>query len=168
VATDDRAEPTPRADDDAVIDPSPSGVATTAARALALGAALTSSDALLGIEEDLPEVGIEQLPPYWGGWEDRQAVFERSDAILATHDVLADVRDREQPDGPIASDDGAVPERDPRRAVWAQVASEPTAENAVAFLRMLMTDNEPVASLCPIGVTIDGSLLQTLLHGPSS
>ena len=146
MATGDRAEPTPRADDDAVVDPSPSGVATTAARALALGAALTSSDALLGIEEDLPEVGIEQLPPYWGGWEDRQALFERSDAILATHDVLADVRDREQPDGPIAIDDGAVPERDPRRAIWAQVASEPTAENAVAFLRMLMTDNEPVAS----------------------
>jgi hypothetical protein len=146
VATDDPEDPTPRADDDAVVDPSPSGVATTAARALALGAALTSSDALLGIEEDLPEVGIERLPPYWGGWEDRQALFERSDAILAEHDVLADVRNREQPDGPIAVDDGAVPERDPRRLVWAQVASEPTPENAVAFLRMLMTDNEPVAS----------------------
>lgn len=146
MATDDRAEPIPRADDDAVVDASPSGVATTAARALALGAALTASDALVGIEEDLPEVGIERLPPYWGGWEDRQALFERSDAILAAHDVLADVREREQPDGPIAVEDGAVPVRDPRRAVWAQVAAEPTAENAVAFLRMLMTDNEPVAS----------------------
>ena len=146
MATDDRAEPIPRADDDAVVDPSPSGVATTAARALALGAALTSSDALFGIEEDLAEVGIERLPPYWGGWGDRQALFERSDAILAAHDVLADVRDREQPDGPIAVDDGVAPERDPRRAVWAQVASEPTPENAVAFLRMLMTDREPVAS----------------------
>lgn len=146
MATGDQAEPSPRADDDAVVDPSPSGVATTAARALALGAALTGSDALLGIEEDLTEVGIERLPPYWGGWEEREALFERSDAILAAHDVLADVRNREQPDGPIAIDDGAVPEREPRRAVWAQVASQPTPENAVAFLRMLMTDNEPVAS----------------------
>jgi hypothetical protein len=75
VATDDQDEPGPRADDDAVVDPSPSGVATTAARALVLGAALTGSGALLGIEQDLPEVGIDRVPPYWGGWEERQVLF---------------------------------------------------------------------------------------------
>ena len=66
MATADSDEVSPRTDDSAVVDTSASGVATTAARALSLGAALTASEALDGLEVELAEIGLSRLPAYWG------------------------------------------------------------------------------------------------------
>lgn len=146
MATADSDEVSPRSDDSAVVDPSASGVATTAARALALGAALTASQALDGLEVELAEIGLARLPTYWGGWEERVEVIDRSDRLLAEYDVLEEVREQERPDTPLTITPAGAPGRGARVDLWAQIASEPSPENSVAFLRLLMTDREPVAA----------------------
>jgi hypothetical protein len=106
----------------------------------------SSSEALVGIEDDLAAVGVERTPGYWGGWEERLRVLEESDHMLAERGLLAEVREREQPGSPPAVEQGASPEREARLDVWREVVSNPTPELSVTFLRLLMTDREPVAS----------------------
>jgi pimeloyl-ACP methyl ester carboxylesterase len=134
----------PRSDAGAAIEGSPSAVATTAARALSLGAALTNPDILFGLANDLEAVGVDRLPPTWGGWDERIAIIERSDAVLADYDSLVEVKEREQRGG--RATEGTEPERLARADLWRELSARPTAEGAVAWLRMLMTDREPVAA----------------------
>ena len=146
MATADSDEVIPRSDDSAVVDTSASGVASTAGRALALGCALTASEALDGLAGELSEIGLPRLPAYWGGWEERVHVIARSDRVLAQFGVLDEVQEQERRDAPLTITPAGSPERAARVDVWTQVAAEPTPENSVAFLRLLMTDREPVAA----------------------
>lgn len=68
-------EAVPRADAEAAADRTPSGIRTTAARALALGLALTTPAALSGIDDDLVAIGMERRPKHWGGWEHRTTIY---------------------------------------------------------------------------------------------
>lgn len=146
MATADSDEVSPRSDESAVVDPSGSGVASTAARALSLGAALVASPALVGLEAELAEIGLSRLPASWGGWEERVDIIDRSDRLLAQYGVLDEVKEQERPDASLMVTSAGSPERGARVDVWAQVASEPSPENSVAFLRLLMGDREPVAA----------------------
>src|SRR5215203_5622759 len=86
----------PRSDAEASIDASASGIATTAARALVMGASLTAPELLSGLDDELPRIGVSRLPSHWGGWDERETVVSRSDAVLARYGVLNDVREREE------------------------------------------------------------------------
>lgn len=137
----------PRSDDDAVLDDSPSAIATTAARALALGASLTRPEALQGLNQDLEAIGIRRAPLPWGGWSRRLKIVEESDAVLARYNLLNEVREREAY-GWVANQDGeSGPERVVRLDLWHDLATRSSSRGAaVAWLRMLMTDREPVAA----------------------
>jgi hypothetical protein len=146
MALDDHDEVGPRSDAEAVADSSPSGVGTTAARMLVLGSALTASPALDGIGEDLDEIGITRLPGYWGGAEARATVLEKSDTVLAEHGVLDAVAAAEDQRGYPASRRNDTPLRPERVELWERARQDGSAESAVALLRCVMTDSEPVGS----------------------
>lgn len=135
----------PRADAEAAVDPSPAAVATTAARALAVGAALATPDALHGVSDDLAAIGISQLPGRWGGWAQRVQIYEASDRILRDYGILAEIREREA-EGWVAEISDAAPAREQRVDLWRVVAAEASVPHAVAWLRMLMSDREPIAA----------------------
>src|SRR5271166_6179778 len=86
----------PRRDDEATIDDSPAATATTAARALALGASLTRPSTLEGLDQDLAAIGLRSTPGPWGGWSERIEILGESDRVLARYELLEEVRDREE------------------------------------------------------------------------
>jgi hypothetical protein len=146
MALDDQDEVGPRSDAEAVADPSPSGVANTAARMLVLGSALTASPALDGLGEDLDQIGISKLPRYWGGAEARATVLEKSDTVLSEHGVLDAVTAAEGQRGYPVSRRNDTPLRPERVELWERAQQDGSAESAVALLRCVMTDSEAVGS----------------------
>lgn len=138
-----------RADAEAVLDPSPAAVSATAARALALGSALATPTALIGLEQDLALIGLPNRPPRWGGWEQRFQILHGSDDVLQRYGLLEEVRSREERFW-VAADDVASatqsPEWSARVDLWRAIAAEARQEDAVAWLRLLMTDREPTAA----------------------
>jgi hypothetical protein len=86
----------PRSDDEAVMDPGAEAVATTAARALAMGAALSAPDALIGLSDDFPTVGIRDVPSPWASSTEREDAIDESDSVLSGVGILAEVRAREE------------------------------------------------------------------------
>ena len=136
----------PRADAEAAADRTLSGIRTTAARALALGLALTTPAALSGIDDDLAAIGMERRPKHWGGWKDRVKIYEDSDNVLLRYGVLDEVRDLEQ-QGWVATADDSEPLRSARVDLWREVAESASQSVALAWLRMLMTDHEPTAAV---------------------
>jgi len=135
-----------RSDAEAASDPSPAAVATTAARALALGSALATPNALRGLDEDLSAVGLQRLPVRWGGWEHRKQILADSDDVLERHHLLDEVRSREEALW-IATDNlFGAPQWSARVDLWRSVAADRHQEDAVAWLRLLMADQEPTAA----------------------
>jgi pimeloyl-ACP methyl ester carboxylesterase len=135
-----------RADAEAASDPSPVGIATTAARALALGSALASPGALRGIETDLTAIGLSRLPATWGGWERRGQIIEDSDEVLNEYGLLEEIRQREEERWIATSSDSYDLLRSERVDLWRVVAAEARQADAIAWLRMVMTDQEPTAA----------------------
>lgn len=138
-----------RADAEAAFEPSPAAVATTAARALALGSALASPEALLGLDQDLAFIGMPRRPPRWGGWEQRFQILHGSDEVLQQYGLLEEVRSREEAIWVATNDatqDNQAPEWSARVDLWRTVAADARPEDAVAWLRMLMADREPTAA----------------------
>jgi hypothetical protein len=78
----------PRSDADAAGEGTPSATATTAARALALRAALTRPTAPVGIKKDLEAIGLERMPSTCGTCEERVEATDASDRVLARYGAL--------------------------------------------------------------------------------
>ncbi|MDQ2748867.1 MAG: hypothetical protein M3Y44_04975 [Actinomycetota bacterium] len=134
--------PLPRDDAEANVERSESGALNTSARALVVGAALGTPDALGGIEEDVGALGFEAVPDRWGDWADRQNLHDASNVVLRGYGLIDEIRRREAV--PFAA--AGAPELLPQRAdIWPAVARGDRAA-CVAWLRMLMTDDEPVAA----------------------
>jgi hypothetical protein len=135
-----------RSDAEAASDPSPAAVATTAARALALGSALATRDALRGLGHDLEAIGFRRLPAGWGGWEERQRILADSDDVLDRYHLLDEVRGREDALWIVTEDEMGAPQLSARVDLWRSVAINESQEHAVAWLRLLMADREPTAA----------------------
>jgi pimeloyl-ACP methyl ester carboxylesterase len=135
-----------RADAEAASDPSPIGIATTAARALALGSALATPGALRGMEADLAAIGLSRLPAIWGGWAERGQIVDGSDRVLAQYGLLEEIRQREEERWIATSSDSYDQQRSARVDLWRVVAAEARQADAIAWLRMVMTDQEPTAA----------------------
>ncbi len=141
---DDLEDPTPRTDAEASIGGDASARLSTAARALVLGNALASPIALLGIAPEIAALGFSVLPPVWGGWKGRIEAVEESDRILRGLQILDQVEERER--ARFVAVAGA-PTRESRVSLWTRVAEEQSSPAAaIAWLRALMTDEEPVAA----------------------
>jgi len=142
---DDEADhPGPRSDPEAVTDSDPSSLLNTAARALVLGNALASPDALSGLNSEVSALGFNGLPRPWGGWEARSQAVEASSGVLARFQALGSVEDRER-SGFLPT--GSTPSRTARLDLWNLVSrGKPSRAEAIAWLRLLMTDDEPVAA----------------------
>lgn len=138
--------PSPREDAQAVLDTDDSARYSTAARALILGNALASPDALLGIRDDVSKVGLTALPSYWGSWEDRQEAVSRSDSILRQFGVLEDVEERERSGYRSSRSPIQAPTRESLVPAWERLVESGSVPDAIAWLRLLMTDEEPVAA----------------------
>lgn len=136
----------PRTDAEAAADRTPSGIRTTAARALALGLALTKPAALRGIDDDLAAIGMERRPRPWGDWKRRTEIYDDSDNVLLRYGVLDEVRDLEQQRW-VATADDSEPLRSARVDLWREVAEDVSQSAVLAWLRMLMTDHEPTAAV---------------------
>jgi pimeloyl-ACP methyl ester carboxylesterase len=135
-----------RADAEAASDPSPVGIATTAARALALGSALATPGALRGMEVDLAAIGLSRLPSFWGGWEQRGQIVDGSDQVLDQYGLLEEIRQREEERWIATPSDAYDLLRSARVDLWRVVAAEARQADAIAWLRMVMTDQEPTAA----------------------
>lgn len=135
-----------RADAEAASDPSPVGIATTAARALALGSALATPGALRGMEADLAAIGLSRLPAFWGGWARRGQIVDDSDGVLAQYRLLEEIRQREEEQWIATFSDSYDQQRSARVDLWRVVAAEARQADAIAWLRMVMTDQEPTAA----------------------
>lgn len=135
--------PTPSPESASVLGGDTSSVMTTAARALVLGNALATPEALDGVTDDLPELGLERLPSVWGGWKNRIAFVDRSDAILRDAGVLDSVQERERARYRAS---GGTPARTAREPLWRQVTETGDPATTIAWLRSVMTDDEPVAA----------------------
>lgn len=140
------AESAVRSDAEAASDPSPAAVATTTARALALGSALATPNALRGMNEDLAAIGLRRLPAAWGGWEQRKQILAESDDVLEHYHLLDEVRSREEARWVVTDDQAGVPQWSARVDLWRAVATNGHQEDAVAWLRLLMADREPTAA----------------------
>lgn len=137
----------PRDDADAVLGSDDSARFTTAARALILGNALSGSSALSGLQSDIAALGFGRLPRYWGGWDARQEAVARSDDVLQQFGVLEEVQAQEGAQLVPASGGEATPRREARLPLWERLAAEPSVPDSIAWLRLLMTDEEPVAAV---------------------
>jgi pimeloyl-ACP methyl ester carboxylesterase len=135
----------PRADAEAAADRSPSGIRTTAARALVLGSALSTPAALSGIDNDLVAIGVEGRPKPWGSWKHRAEIYEDSDSVLLRYGVLDEIRELEQQRWVATADDNE-PLRSARVDLWREVAQDANQSMVLAWLRMLMTDHEPATA----------------------
>jgi Alpha/beta hydrolase family len=135
-----------RSDAEAASDPSPAAVASTAARALSLGSALATPDALLGIGRELAAIGLPRPPGRWGGWEQRKQLLASSDDILASFHLLDEIRDREEARWVVSDAEAGVPEWSARVDLWRSLTDSRRQDEAVAWLRMLMADREPTAA----------------------
>lgn len=135
-----------RSDAEAASDPSPAAVATTTARALALGSALATPNALRGIEDDLATIGLPRVPAAWGGWEQRKRILGDSDDVLERYHLLDEIRRREEALWVVTEDESGDPQWSARVDLWQSVATYHRQEDAVAWLRMLMADREPTAA----------------------
>jgi len=136
----------PRRDDEATIDDSPAATATTAARALALGASLTRPSTLEGLDQDLAAIGLRSTPGPWGGWSERIEILGESDRVLARYELLEEVRDREESGWIAGREPQRSPERAARVALWREITATNSHPEVVAWLRTLMTDREPIAA----------------------
>ncbi len=134
-----------QADAETASDPSPVGIATTAARALALGSALATPGALRGMEADLAVIGLSRLPSFWGGWAQRGQIVDASDQVLDRYGLLEEIRQREE-ERWIATSSDSYDLRSARVDLWRLVAAEARQADAIAWLRMVMTDQEPTAA----------------------
>jgi hypothetical protein len=135
-------EVSPRRDAQANVDPSVAGALNTAARALVVGAALGTTDALTGMQDDVGAIGFERLPEPWDSWAERADLHDASNVILREYGRIDEIRSRE------ASNwlgDGDQTLRPQRTDLWPRVARGDRAA-CVAWLRLLMTDHEPVAA----------------------
>jgi pimeloyl-ACP methyl ester carboxylesterase len=135
-----------RADAEAASDPSPVGIATTAARALALGSALATPGALRGMEADLAAIGLSRLPEVWGSWAQRGEIVGESDEVLGQYGLLAEIRQREEERWIATSNVSYDLQRSARVDLWRVVAAEARQADVIAWLRMVMTDQEPTAA----------------------
>ncbi len=144
---DDFGRAVPRDDADAVLGSDDSARFTTAARALILGNALSASPALSGLESDIGALGFSAVPRYWGGWDQRQEAVARSDDVLRQFGVLEEVQAQEVGQVLPALRGEATPRREARLPLWRRLAAEPSVSDSIAWLRLLMTDEEPVAAV---------------------
>lgn len=140
--------PEPLRDAEAAGRATPSATATTAARALALGAALTKPAALAGLEKDLQAIGVERTPRRWGSWEERIEAVDASDRVLARYGALDEVTEAESRGriDPTTSAEPTVSGREVRVDLWRELSVRPKRSAAIAWLRLLMTGSEPVTA----------------------
>ena len=135
-----------RSDAEASFDPSPAAVASTAARALSLGSALATPDALRGLDRELAAIGLLRIPARWGGWEQRKQILASSDDVLEQYHVLDQIRSREEERWVVSDAESGAPEWSARADLWRSAATNRRQDEAVAWLRMLMADREPTAA----------------------
>jgi hypothetical protein len=126
-----------RSDAEAASDPSPAAVATTTARALV---------ALRAMDEDLAAIGLPGLPARWGGWEERKRILADSDDVLDRYHLLDEIQGREESLWVASGDESGDPQWSARVDLWRSVATYRRQEDAVAWLRLLMADREPIAA----------------------
>lgn len=136
----------PRQDADAAGESSDSAILTSAARALVLGSALATPKALLGLTDDLTKIGFGTLPPRWGSWEQRHEDIAESDRILAETGLAGEIRDREIGGWTSTDIDGTISRGPARVELWRRVAETSRVPDAIAWLRLLLTDSEPVSA----------------------
>lgn len=135
----------PRGDADASVDASPSGVYTTAARALSVGAALSRPSTLNGLEPDLASIGIQRLPQRWGSWEDRLRILDDSEEVLQRYGIRDHVLYAEElPPGSAGEHPRAL---SARVDLWRDLAEARSQPVSVAWLRLLATGQEPVSAV---------------------
>ena len=135
-----------RSDAEAASDPSPAAIATTTARALALGSALATPNALRGLDEDLAAIGLQRLPARWGGWEQRKQILADSDDVLERYHLLDEVRSREEALWTATDNLFGAPQWSARADLWRSVTADRHQADTVAWLRLLMADQEPTAA----------------------
>lgn len=135
-----------RSDAEAASDPSSAAVASTTARALSLGSALATPDALRGMNRELAAIGLLRTPPAWGGWEQRKQILAGSDDILGRYHLLDQIRSREEERWVVSDAESGVPQWSARVDLWRSVAASRRQDEAVAWLRLLMADREPTAA----------------------
>jgi hypothetical protein len=135
-----------RSDAEAAFDSSSAAVASTAARALSLGSALSTPDAIRGMNRELAAIGLLRSPARWGGWEQRKQILASSDDILGRYHLLDEIRNREEERWVVSDAESGAPEWSARVDLWRSVATNGRQDAAVAWLRMLMADREPTAA----------------------
>jgi hypothetical protein len=135
-----------RADAEASAEDSPAAIAVTAARALALGSALSTPVALAGLDADLAAIGLDRLPRHWGGWKERVETCDASDDVLRGYGLADEVREREEARWTAQGLDDSSPGRSARVDLWRRVAADTNPAECVAWLRAVMTDREPIAA----------------------
>jgi hypothetical protein len=118
-----------RSDAEAASDPSSAAVASTTARALSLGSALATPNALRGMNRELAAIGLLRTPAAWGGWEQRKEILAGSDDILGRYHLLDQIRSREE-ERWVVSD---VPQWSARVDLWRSVAVSRRQDEAVAW-----------------------------------
>jgi hypothetical protein len=107
-----------RSDADAAFDSSSAAVASTAARALSLGSALSTPDAIRGMNRELAAIGLLRTPARWGGWEQRKQILASSDDILGRYHLLDEIRNREEERWVVSDAESGAPEWSARGDRW--------------------------------------------------
>ncbi|HKR48477.1 MAG TPA: hypothetical protein VJT72_02655, partial [Pseudonocardiaceae bacterium] len=81
----------------------------------------------------------------WGDWKRRAEIYNDSDNVLVRYGLLDEVHDLEQQRW-VATADDSEPLRSARVDLWREVAESGSQSAALAWLRMLMTDREPITA----------------------
>jgi hypothetical protein len=98
------------------------------------------------MDEDLALIGLPGLPARWGGWEERKRILADSDDVLDQYHLLDEIRRREEALWVATGDESGDPQWSARVDLWRSVATDRRQEDAVAWLRLLMSDREPTAA----------------------
>jgi pimeloyl-ACP methyl ester carboxylesterase len=94
---------------------------------------------------DLAAIGLPTLPASWGSWAQREEILDESDNVLTQYGLLEEVRGREE-ERWVASSSASYDLRSARVDLWRVVAAQARQVDAIAWLRMVMTDQEPTAA----------------------
>jgi pimeloyl-ACP methyl ester carboxylesterase len=98
------------------------------------------------MEADLAAVGLPALPAFWGGWEGRLEILDESDDVLDQYGLLDEIRQREEERWVATFSDSYDLQRSARVDLWRVVTEEARQADTIAWLRMVMTDQEPTAA----------------------
>jgi pimeloyl-ACP methyl ester carboxylesterase len=98
------------------------------------------------MEADLSAIGLSALPAFWGGWARRGEIVADSDVVLDQYGLLEEIRQKEEERWIATSSDSYDLQRAERVDLWRVVSAEARQSDAIAWLRRVMTDQEPTAA----------------------